>query len=1829
MRDKRRFRWVGTKLFGALLVFTGLALPPAASADTLYWANNPTQSIARANTDGTGVDIDFVSGAGIGPRRVAVNESHVYWVQSSCCGAIGRANIDGSDPEPFFLSSISADETIRDLAVNESDIFWTASDSLVRFVPIGSNDYDFIPGNGFSSHGIAVNDSHIYWAGEPQSIARADLDGSNPNNAFITDADFPRAIALNSTHMFWTTNNGSASTIRRADLNGQNATEIVSDTGNFDADGLAVDGSHVYWANATDDTIGRADLDGGNPEPAFLGPADGVDGPSGLAVLAEPVTGHELSVTKTGGGSGTVASSPAGIDCGSTCSADFSVSQVVNLSAVAASGSNFSGWSGACTGTGACQVTMSEARSVSAAFEPEPNACLSTGSGLWSSAGTWTNCGGGIPGPEDFATVTSDTGPHFVSAPAGVDVEPGTLRLLGTGTLTITGAGTFAPTSIELVSGTLDSRRNASPQSLTLEQGVLTNDHTITPESFSKTDGTTMIQNGADVVINGAGSITGGTIGLLDSAGDDPSLAVDDPSLQANGPLTIDAAASGSPILTTDGGDVPHFFINSGGSLSLNGATSKFIESPTRIAGGSLNVGNGQTVTLSRGSDQTAGTTTVASGGTLNRSPFPGVVYTQSGGTTTIAAGGSSTATFGSTISGGTLTVDGTLASAGTPVTLTGPGTLAGTGTVSGEVTNTSGTVAPGNSPGTLAITGNYNQGAAGTLAVEVDGTTPGTQFDRLTVSGTATVDGTVAVDRDPGFEPASPDTFEFLSAGNRVGTFSTLAGGGGLSGGRSLELDHPPNAARLVLTPQHTLTVTTPGGGTITSTPAGINCGATCSADFNEGQAVTLTASSDAGAAFAGWSGCDSTTGTLPNQTCDVAMSADKSITATFNRSLSVGKRGAGSGTVTSFPAGIDCGSTCAADFIHGTLVELTATAAPGSSFTGWSASDGSPGICSGTGTCEVMMTQARSVSANFALPQHNLTAVKDGTGSGTVTSTPGGISCGATCSANFDEGQAVSLSAVAGGTSSFAGWSGSCTGTGPCSVTMSQARSVTATFTLNTFNLEVAKTGAGSGTVTSLPTGIDCGSDCSEIYGAGQVVTLTPAAVAGSAFTGWSGACSGTGDCQVTMNAARSVGADFAITRTLTVTTPGGGTITSNPAGLTNCGSTCSAEFNEGQQVVLTANPSSGATLRNRTGCDSTTATTCTLTMNANRSVSYIFSFPLTVAKAGTGAGTVTSSPAGIDCGADCSESFDAGQLVTLSQAATGGSEFTGWSGACSGLGACQVTMSQVRNVNASFSVRSLTITNTGGGTVTSSPAGINCGSTCKAGFAHGQVVVLTATPSGDASFQGWTGCDSQFGNSCTVTVDAHDSVSVRFKVALNVIKAGPGSGTVTSSPAHITCGSTCAATNITFGSEVRLFASPAPPSSSFGGWSGACTGTGICTVTMDQARSVTATFTLDSFSLSVVKTGAGQGTVTSSPAGIDCGSDCSGDYGARQPVTLTPAAAAGSSFVRWSGAGAGCSRDSCRVTMNQALSVGAHFVPDADNDIVDDAFDNCLGINNPLQRDSDGDRVGNACDSTGDVTDLEFFDGPINAFGLVTTDYEGDGATAEDQIETQVVSPNAGHVMINESSLQRDGGAFTLRFDITAPEAPVLDPLWFIFTLDSSLFPDPNGAFPAVERNGVVVPPCVNLFLASAVPDPCIHILPSSPGSDRAAILRTSRASLWTMSSTGLHLRAVPRLKVDKGGVATVRATCLGESDCRTKLQVVLSKQDREIGKAKAVLGTARVALKAGRSAKVRVQLGPRAVRLLRAQHRLDAQIRFRSRDHLGNQLRALATKLSLAK
>jgi hypothetical protein len=152
-------------------------------------------------------------------------------------------------------------------------------------------------------------------------------------------------------------------------------------------------------------------------------------------------------------------------------------------------------------------------------------------------------------------------------------------------------------------------------------------------------------------------------------------------------------------------------------------------------------------------------------------------------------------------------------------------------------------------------------------------------------------------------------------------------------------------------------------------------------------------------------------------------------------------------------------------------------------------------------------------------------------------------------------------------------------------------------------------------------------------------------------------------------------------------------------------------------------------------------------------------------------------------------------------------------------------------------------LTVSVTGSGSVTSSPAGINCPSTCSTSFVGGTQVTLTATPANGWGFNGWGGACSGVGN-CVVTMNAAQSVTATFAQTQYTLDVSvSGNGTVTSSPIGISCPSVCTM-NYASGTSVMLTATPSR-GASFNGWGGACTGNGSCLVAMNSLESVTAMF------------------------------------------------------------------------------------------------------------------------------------------------------------------------------------------------------------------------------------------------------------------------------------------------------------------------------------------------------------------------------------------------
>jgi uncharacterized repeat protein (TIGR01451 family) len=560
------------------------------------------------------------------------------------------------------------------------------------------------------------------------------------------------------------------------------------------------------------------------------------------------------------------------------------------------------------------------------------------------------------------------------------------------------------------------------------------------------------------------------------------------------------------------------------------------------------------------------------------------------------------------------------------------------------------------------------------------------------------------------------------------------------------------------------------------------------------------------------------------------------------------------------------------------------------------------------------------KSVTATFTLYTYTLSVSTSGNGAGAATSQPAGIDCGSQCSATFDYGTVVTLTAVPGTGSSFAGWSGDCTGTGDCVVTLDGAKNVTALFTLDTHSLTLGTAGNGAGVVNGDPSGTS--------FDYGTVVTLTAAPAAGSYFAGWAGDVSGTDNpATIMVDGDKVVTATFTLytyTLSVNVSGNGAGSIQSDPAGI-GCSTNCASDFDYGTVVTLTATPATGSTFTGWTGACSGTAA-CVVTVDGAKSVGAEFTLikeELTVGLAGNGSGSVDVEPSGT--------TFDYGTVVTLTAVPAVGSHFAGWSGDASGTdNPVTLVMDGHKVVTATFTLNtydlSVEVTGNGSGNVTSEPAAINCGDTCTASFEFGTVVTLTAAPSTGSTFAGWEG-DCTGTGPCIVTVSSARNVTASFTLiqyTLTVTKLGNGSGSVTSAPSGLDCGADCGAA-FDYGTVVTLTAA-AETGSTFMGWQGACGGTLKCVVTMNQAASVTATFTLDRHTLTVHKAGDGTGVVASLPAGLNCGVTCTAAFDYGTLVTLTATADSGSVFTGWSGDCEGTGV--CVVNVEGSQSVTATF-------------------------------------------------------------------------------------------------------------------------------------------------------------------------------------------------------------------------------------------------------------------------------------------------------------
>jgi len=295
------------------LVLVGLAIPVAGMAGgppSIAWS--PTTSPGTydygALTLGASASQTFTltnsGGSGTGTLKVMLSGSTAFSVTSDNCTAIALGPVKscavtvryappaaGSNTATLFASAkkpaASASLTLTGTGAPARHVYW-ANDfagTIGRASVDGSNpNQSFITGAN-NPVGVAVDGNYVYWTDYAAgTIGRANLDGTSVNQTFITGASNPRGVAVDGSHIYWT--NQFPHTIGRANLDGSGVDQAFITTAG-EPYGMTVDGSYVYWTSlygvntSDDDTISRASLDGSNVNESFI---TGASAPTGLAV---------------------------------------------------------------------------------------------------------------------------------------------------------------------------------------------------------------------------------------------------------------------------------------------------------------------------------------------------------------------------------------------------------------------------------------------------------------------------------------------------------------------------------------------------------------------------------------------------------------------------------------------------------------------------------------------------------------------------------------------------------------------------------------------------------------------------------------------------------------------------------------------------------------------------------------------------------------------------------------------------------------------------------------------------------------------------------------------------------------------------------------------------------------------------------------------------------------------------------------------------------------------------------------------------------------------------------------------------------------------------------------------------------------------------------------------------------------------------------------------------------------------------------------------------------------------------------------------------------
>ena len=251
-------------------LITGLSSPRDVAVDStyIYYADESIGAIGRAKLDGTEPNNKFIE-APVGPHGVDVNATYIYWADKTA-QTIGRAKLDGTEPNNEFITAPSAP---RGCAIDSTYIYWTSNPTgtIGRAKLDGTEpNNEFIKGLSLGGN-VAVDSTYIYWSDiTAKTIGRAKLDGTEPNNKFISVPGQVYGVVVNSTYIYWT--DATNKTIGRANLDGTEPNnEFILLTN--ESRGTTVNATYIYWGELTTKSVGRAPLGQSSPTNAGDAPA--------------------------------------------------------------------------------------------------------------------------------------------------------------------------------------------------------------------------------------------------------------------------------------------------------------------------------------------------------------------------------------------------------------------------------------------------------------------------------------------------------------------------------------------------------------------------------------------------------------------------------------------------------------------------------------------------------------------------------------------------------------------------------------------------------------------------------------------------------------------------------------------------------------------------------------------------------------------------------------------------------------------------------------------------------------------------------------------------------------------------------------------------------------------------------------------------------------------------------------------------------------------------------------------------------------------------------------------------------------------------------------------------------------------------------------------------------------------------------------------------------------------------------------------------------------------------------------------------------------------